>query len=250
MINAFQKISEILQSLDLNEVEIKIYLALLENDKLGITGISEVINLSRTNVYNYVENIENLGLISKVPDSATLKYQAVSPEKILEVLNHKKNNLKSKIKDFEKLLPELKNLESEKNPTQVKMYEGQEGLKRIIQNLIKDENLKIIFHSNIETPFFPDLLQEFLTNSQQKSQKIQEIRSFINKKNQYNPTLNNPNHLLKYAPENSILKSDMILSPNRLLFISYQGKFLGVEISNKYITETQNSLFDIIWENI
>ena len=104
MINISQKIIEIFKSLDLNEVEIKIYLALLENDKLGITGISESINLSRTNVYNYVERIEELGLISKVPDSATLKYQAVSPDMIIEVLKEKEEDIKSKISQFKNIL--------------------------------------------------------------------------------------------------------------------------------------------------
>jgi len=250
MINISQKVIEIFKTLDLNEVEIKIYLALLENDKLGITGISESINLSRTNVYNYVEKIEEMGLISKVPDSATLKYQAVSPDKILEVLKTKEDDIKGKIAQFKKILPELKNLESEKNPTQVKMYEGEEGLARIIEKLLKDESLKIIFHSDIKKPFFPELLNEFLKYSREKKQNIQEIRSHLNKNNDYKPTEKNPNHSLKVAPKSLNLKSDMIITPNRVLYVSYQGRFLGVEVSNKFMTETQNSIFDMIWDNI
>ena len=250
MINISQKVIEIFKTLDLNEVEIKIYLALLENDKLGITGISEAINLSRTNVYNYVEKIEDMGLISKVPDTATLKYQSVSPDKIIEVLKQKEEDIQSKISQFKKILPELKNLEVETNPTQVKMYEGEEGLQRIIEKLLKDESLKIIFHSSIKKTFFPESLREFTKQSAEREKHIQEIRSSLNKGTDYNPTKNNPNHLLKIAPESLSLKSDVIITPNRILLVSYQGRFLGVEISNKFMTETHNSIFDMIWENI
>ena len=250
MLNISQKTLEIFKTLDLNEVEIKIYLALLENEKLGITGISNSINLSRTNVYNYIEKIEKMGLISKVPDSATLKYEAVSPDKIMEVLKKKENEIKKKISDFQEILPELKNLENEKNPTQVKLYEGKEGLERVIENLLKDESLKMIFHSDIKKAFFPKLLKNFLNYSAEKKQHIQEIRSNINQNTDYNPSKNNSNHLLKIAPKELNLKSDYIITPDRILLVSYQGRFLAVEITNKFMTETQNSIFDMIWDNI
>jgi len=250
MINLSKKILNVFKILNLNEIEIKIYIALLEGNKMGVTQISDAINLSRTNTYNYLERLISLNLISKVTDSSTLKFQAAEPKTIEKLLKNQKENLDKVLVDFKNILPDLNNLQAEKNPTQIRIHEGEEGLKNIVEDILKSQSIKFIFHNDHSEPYFPEILEEFNTSSIAKKKNVKELRSSLNTDKSYNPSKENPNHKVKTAPKEIVLSSDSIITDKRLLLLTYQPKFLAVEITNKSLVDSQNSLFDFMWNNI
>ncbi len=250
MTNIREVLKDIFQLLKLNETETRIFTNLLQSSQQSIAEIAANASLKRTNAYNYVEQLEKKGLIYKVPQAKTLKYQAANPEKIKVLLEDHKVLAESKIKELEKILPSLKSLESTKDEIQVKFYQGKEGLKLIHKEIIKSKNIKLMVHSDLNKPFFPKIRDQFHKNSREKKSNIMEIRSHANKDANYNPTKHNPNHKVRFLDKDTQIESDQIIYDNKVILFSYQNKFIGVEINNPFIFKTQNQLFDFIWQNI
>jgi len=121
-----------LEGMGLTKNQIDVYLALL---KLGSASGQEVINESgmhRSRVYDSLEKLQELGLVSFVVKDFKKYFQAVSPEKLFSILEEKKEALR-------KIIPELKALEGmKKEEISGSTYKGKEGLKAIHYEMIKE----------------------------------------------------------------------------------------------------------------
>ncbi len=68
-----EQIKNILKKLGLNNKEVKIYLALLELGTGTIQQIAKKARVTRTNIYDHLGNMKNIGLISEIKhDKKTL----------------------------------------------------------------------------------------------------------------------------------------------------------------------------------
>src|SRR3989338_39950 len=96
-----------LEQLGLTKNQSAVYLALL---KLGSTTAQSIIKesgLHRSRVYDSLERLEDLGLVSFVVKDFKKYFQAANPEKLLDYIDEKKEIVNQ-------ILPELKKLEGMK----------------------------------------------------------------------------------------------------------------------------------------
>ena len=116
------KMKEELKKFGLNEKEADVYLTLLKEKKATASKIAKLSKLNRTTAYLELDNLMKKGLINYVIKNSKRYYQPANPEKLLSILEEKKEFIK-------KILPELKSLTSEINPFKTEVYEGKEGIK-------------------------------------------------------------------------------------------------------------------------
>jgi len=88
--------------------------------------------MHRSRVYDSLERLQDLGLVSFVVKDFKKYFQAANPEKLLNYLDEKKEIVNQ-------IIPELKKLEGmKKEEINASIYKGKEGIKTIHSEMLKE----------------------------------------------------------------------------------------------------------------
>jgi len=121
----------ILEDLGLTRAEIKIYLALLEIGTSTAGPLIRRTNLQNSVVHATLPKLIERGFVSYIKKGGVKEYSATDPENILKFIEEKK-------KRFENLLPELLSSQQPKIKQEAEIYQGFNGLKVMLNELIKE----------------------------------------------------------------------------------------------------------------
>lgn len=117
---------EILKPLGLTVIETKTYLTLLEIGKSLAGTIAERAHLHRRNVYDALERLLQKGLVSYVISNNKRYWNAVHPERIIEIIKENEELISS-------ALPELiSKFSNSKLKQTVEVFEGLGGMKTFL----------------------------------------------------------------------------------------------------------------------
>lgn len=243
----------ILRKLNLNDKEIAIYLQLLQNGACSIRNLAEKSKLNRGTVYDTLKKLQEMGLTSFYHQDTKQKFVAESPDKLLELLNKREeelSNLEGKIQD---LIPELKSLEEKGSQKPVtKFYEGKNGIRFILNDIleqlqISNEKEYYIYSAAGVREDIYEAYPEF--NNRRIKNKIKartislsegggtyglDERKWLNGKN----VKEDMTYIIIYSGHCAFIARD---SNNNLV---------GVIIENKIIYETQKAIFLRLWESV
>ncbi|MBU0472205.1 MAG: hypothetical protein KKF89_01035 [Nanoarchaeota archaeon] len=129
--------TKLLENIGFTKGEIKVYFALLE---LGNTTTGPIITKStvaRSKVYEILERLKLKGLVTDIIQGKLKYFQASHPNKILDYIKRKEQQLKNEEDDFKKILPEL--IEKQKyseTKQESKVYVGTEGIRTFFDELV------------------------------------------------------------------------------------------------------------------
>lgn len=122
---------EILENLGLSPNEARLYEAFLEHGESGVSDIAVAAQVHRRNAYDAIERLINKGLIFQIFSTGENKYNAVSPDKLLELVAEKENVL-------QKILPELRQKFGDRfAPEEAYIYRGLEGQKNVFRDVLR-----------------------------------------------------------------------------------------------------------------
>jgi len=122
--------TEIFTQLGLVKNEARIYEALLKEGESSVGRISVKSGVHRRNVYDTLNRLMEKGLVAEIVDTRENRYQAVDPQKLMEILEEKKSTL-------DKVMPSLKKLYKDKpHQESVQIYHGPEGWKNYMLDMI------------------------------------------------------------------------------------------------------------------
>jgi sugar-specific transcriptional regulator TrmB len=128
-------IKQTLGKLNLNDKEIDIYLALLKSGPASVQNVSRSTSISRSTVYQRLENLKNAGLVNFEFGEKGKAVKAIHPEKLKEIIDKKVMESRKLSNDYNAILPELSNLyQPVSTKSKVMYFEGLSGLKRMIMN--------------------------------------------------------------------------------------------------------------------
>lgn len=122
---------ELYESLGLSPNEAKIYESLVETGESGISAIAVNAKIHRRNAYDAIHRLIDKGLVFEIFSSGENHYNAVDPDKLMELLSEKQANL-------QKILPELKHkFKHRLAPEEAYIYRGFEGQKNIWRDILR-----------------------------------------------------------------------------------------------------------------
>jgi len=125
--------TEALEGLGLTRNEARVYVTLLEVGKSHIGQISEKTRMHRRTIYDCLERLIDRGLVSFVLEGKTRFFIAVNPSKLKDMAEEKEAKI-------EQILPKLLSIaKKSKEKTEVNVYSGKEGLKNVMEDLIKSK---------------------------------------------------------------------------------------------------------------
>src|SRR3989344_5601969 len=90
-----------LEDAGLTKTEAKIYLALLELGPSLAGEITKKSGIHRRSVYDAIERLIEKGLVSYMKTNNRKYFEAVKPDRLLDILREKEENIKSIIPELE-----------------------------------------------------------------------------------------------------------------------------------------------------
>ena len=231
---------KIIGDIGLTGTEAKVYLALLESGSTTAGEIAKKIKSYRRNVYDFLDKLIERGLVSIVIKNKKRHYDAVEPEKLLNILHEKEENLL-------RILPQLESYrKAEKNKDLVHVYFGKEGIKTFFERSLKigkqGETIFILGGSG-KTKTFGQYSRDYWDAQRLKHRvKVKmlssEKREDIFKQNKYTE--------VRYLPKESFPISFSIYGDyvDQMIFTNIP---ITISIKSKIAAEGFLEYFDILW---
>ena len=142
---------EELKLLGLSDVDVKVYLTLLQIGESSASDIAKHSNIPRTSVYDILERLEQEGLVSYIIKDFKKYFFAAEPKTIIQ-------NLESTKDKITKILPELEKLKNKNSYQKIttEVYTGKKGIQTILGMILEDKSdLYVLGGSRKSTEILP-----------------------------------------------------------------------------------------------
>lgn len=256
---------ENLKSIGLSEKETDIYLYLLKSGPTLGRHLIVDLNLEKTACYATLNLLKSKRLIYEVGKNRNKKFVAVTPEKLLELVDTKKKELESTEKEINGLLDSLtdyaKTMYTKRN---IQIIEGSDGFEKWMAARLEAKSgtfIREISSNKHQESFikdrkkFKDMSLRFPVEriSKKIGMKALMTKNDIEEFNHlYSVEKTDPEMLkeVRLLPDSFKIEAGFQTYNNKVSFMrEYQGDFLGIIIEDKFIVSLMNSMFDLIFEN-
>lgn len=211
MISELSTEEKILTDLGLNEIEAKVYMAVLELGSDTVLKISKKAGVKRPTAYLTLDNLTDKGYVTKIEKKSTTLYSAEKPSIILNKYNEKINN-------FKDLLPFYEAKFNRGTKPKIKFYEGMQELWHVYTKILFPAKEIYFFGTDIKKVYeaFPDLIDYWIENYIREYDKSKEIISFNKEGIDY---AKNEGKLrpIRLMPKNLPAFADSVITEDKLL---------------------------------
>ncbi len=234
---------QILKEIGLSDKEANIYLAVLELGSSTVLPIAKKSGFKRTYCYDILSDLVEKGLVSFVVKNGRRRYKAEDPKKIYHKLN---NHLIL----YESVLPQLNSLYNNSigGKPKVSFYEGEKEIFSFYEELIGTKHIDAIGSPMHIDKYMGKYLNKVLDKIITKQTIFRELIPQDSPIVTYQKSYIKPYHEYRFLKGITQLKTDMMISENKLVLISYGEIPHAVVIEDSSIVQTQKILFNIIWD--
>jgi predicted transcriptional regulator len=128
-------IQEILQTLGFGEDEAKTYLTLLDSGTMSAGDLAKLMGIKRPTAYVYLDRLIVGGLVAQSLRRGVKVFAPEPPEKIQMLYRRKIDELKTREKSLQKLLPQLnKRAGLSLMRPRIQVFEGRDGMETALQD--------------------------------------------------------------------------------------------------------------------
>ncbi len=237
---------EVLEDLGLSEAEAKVYLALIETGSTLAGPIIKKTGLHRGTTYQILQRLKEKGLVSSIIKGKKQYFEPIDPERLLDVLKEKQENLKE-------ILPVLKErLETSKEKQEVTVYSGVKGIRSVMDKMLEELNPNEEYYDFGVSGLFRDIMGPYW-DTWQKLKRKYKIKSYVvfnEELKEKNPKILKDYHgELKFHPkEYSSITDTMIYKDTVILFIWTAKPPIAIVIKNKDNAESYKNQFKLMWK--
>jgi sugar-specific transcriptional regulator TrmB len=232
---------KILEEIGLTASESKIYLNLLEKGASLAGTISRNTGIHRRSVYDAIERLIQKGLVSYIKSNNRKYFEAVDPERLIEIL-HKKED------DIRESLPELKLLQKmSEEKRETLFFRGKAALKSAFEDqLTQAQEVLIMGATTKAIDIIPYYFPHFDKNRVKK--KIR-IRVLFNESERNHPYIRSmPLADVRFVPKE--VKSDTAVNiyGNNTCIVAWKPDPVAILIREAIITDGFRNYFEFLWK--
>ncbi|MEI6478271.1 MAG: helix-turn-helix domain-containing protein [bacterium] len=238
----------LLSEIGLSDKETKTYLAILELGSSTIKPIALRSGIKRTSIYNFIDRLVELGLITQTVVRGRTHYQALPPSHLADLQRERLHRVES-------ILPELTslfNLNSSK--PRMHYYEGPEQMKNIVREELSCTKEALYIWPSAESTemiggkrFMTDIDKQRI----ERGVRIRTIRMHDQTEHLFETSAHGTALLreVRFAPENENYKMGMgIYDTGNVSFFSSKEEGFGILIESKELSAMLRSLFELLWQ--
>jgi len=229
----------IFDKLGFTKAETEIYIILLRIGSSTATRISEQTKLNRSHIYDSLKILKEKGLVSSYEMNKTLYFTASKPETIMDYI-------KEMEKELNEILPELTQLEKiEKPKAKVQLFQGKNGLKTILKDIIRDKKDYFVFGEEGQfQKIFPIYIEQFLRDV--KYHRIKErLLSREDLKKKINITSNSQ---IRYLPKDFFSPATIVVYGNKIATFIWSEPYEVTLMEDKEVAESYRAYFESLWK--
>ena len=254
-----RKIINYLEQLGLSNIEINLYITLLETGPINVHELANKIHIKRTTTYSYINELIKKGLVTKLIKNSERLVCADKPsESILGLVDNKlelANKIQTSFPDMLKIINDSFPRKNISGVSNVKYFYGKPNVKKIYLDLLAAKDIRGFTNISEFIDIFPDIFHAVDTAIQQdKNKKYFEIVDDSPKTNRaLKESLENTNnrYQCKYFPEGMNISSSIVtIYDGKVSIVNTRDKINGVILQNNILYDNFKSLFDFIWNNI
>ncbi len=250
-----------LELLWLSPKEAKIYITILRLWNCKAWLIAQKSNISRSTVYQVINNLINKKLIFKINKWKIQSYIAEEPEKILSNLNDESKQIERKKKIFNSIYPEILKIKKLNNYLpKIIYFEWINNYINLLNEVLKTWEKEIFMLSSTEIKNNPKNLKNKELHNYEVWIFLKERlkrKIFMNlittKKDFWEEILSKDNieyRKTKLLPENFWDIETMIIYWENLLILTDNHPIVWIYISDKQIRNMMKTFFDYLWKTI
>ena len=229
----------ILEETGLTKNEALVYRALLELGPSLAGQISRKTGLHRRTVYDITEMLIKKGLIGYILKNNRRLFEAVSPERFLDILKEKETATNE-------FLPEMMALYTKtQEKEETNFYKGRQGLKAVMEDQLKDGTNEILILGASQLAY--DILQFYFKWFDIKRKKKKIKARIIFNKMKTKPKI--PLSEIKYIPQkySSPLAVNIYRDKVAIILWSEENP-IAIVIKNPEISQGYKKHFELMWK--
>ncbi|MFA5961287.1 MAG: helix-turn-helix domain-containing protein [Parcubacteria group bacterium] len=241
----------ILKKLGLDDKEAKVYLTLLEYGAISVRGLAEVSALNRGTAYDTLKRLQEIGLVSYYYQEKKQRFVAEDPERLLEILKKREQEIKEVKNGILDIIPELKSIQDKKDLKPVsKLYENRAGIKTILDDLLSsmetlpEKEREYYIYSSTQAS--ADIHKAYPNFTQERIKRDIHVRSISLAQG---GNLHGLDHR-RWLGTDKDSATFILIYAEKCAFISRdsEGTPVGILVENKMIYETQKMIFLKLWD--
>lgn len=238
-------LKKILKDYGLSEKEASLYLSCLELGSASVYKIAKKAGLPRSTCYEILEDLKEKKLVSTYKQKKVIYYNAENPKEIIE-------QTKDKIKTLEDALPEFNAIyASAKNKPSVRFYQGKEGMKIILKEILAQAKEIKSFSSaddlfDVLGDYWPDFLKQRI------KAKIPARIILVDSKKARERRERGPKELreTRIVSEKYTHHGLIIIWRDKIAKFSFKKELVALVIESKELAQTQEMMFNFIWDSV
>lgn len=258
MLKFLYMLDELLIKIGLTRKEAIVYLSCFSLGTQCATVIAQKCGLKRSSTHLVLKGLLAAGFVGVHTQKKTQFFTAVSPEKILIMLEERKNMIEKSHDEFEGALQDFQKLVSPYTiQPKVSFFIGIDGIKNVMEDTLHSKT-EILCYSILDGWLEKDSLKNYILEYAKKriKKKIRlraidtdtpMARQYLTKSYPRSKTLTEsrwlPKTILPFTNEINIYDDKLAivsLDPN---------EYLGVILESESIARMQRSIFELAWRN-
>lgn len=242
-----------LEKLGLTPGEIKVYLALVKLGETTSGPIVEESKVSVSKVYNILDRLAKKGLTSHIVKKQTKHFKAADPNRLLDYLKEKEDELKKQESSLNKLIPELEILKGTAITEETaQVYDELKGIQtareRTLKIMQKGDEMWIIGiaktpYEGMMTRYFRDYHKRRYT----KGIKCKYLYNDYARDPFGNRSCSYPLSEVRYMKEGLITHGWMEIYADTVTIGINKGKSFSVVIQNQEVANSFKIYAQLLW---
>ncbi len=228
----------------LTDNEAEIYLALLSLGPSLVSKIVEKTRINRTHIYDRLSNLMKKGLVSYVIKNNRKHFYAAEPKRLLRYLEEKQEEIEKEREEVQAILPKLERIIPERKDESVEVYEGKEGLKTILEDIIRSKKDILTYgsegnFSNVLKFYF----KHYLTRLEKTGITMKVLFNYDSSKEPFNRKFAEA----RYLPKQYKTPTETTIYGNKVVIFLLTENPKAILIKSKTASESYRKYFNLLW---
>jgi len=231
---------QFLEQAGLTASETKIYICLLEKGSIRAGEVSRHTGIHRRSVYDAIERLIEKGLVSYIKINNRRYYEAAPPERLLELLKEKEDNIKQIMPELEL----LRNLSEDQKETV--FFRGKQAIKTVFDDQIQEGKEILTFGDAVNVN---DIVKYYFPHfDKQRIEKKIRVRMIFDesaRKQKHLKTI--PLSDIRFIKKGSKAPISTNIYSDKVSIIIWEKNPKAILIKEPFLAQSFKSYFEFMW---